>query len=269
MNEPVGDPLDEASTASDDAEGAEATAEPAQDNGDPDAVAGEPETPAEDAGEASDDGAAPDAAAEEAAAPNIRLLNDDDPAEDAGASVSPPLLKRLPLSLSDWQQAQRWAHANGRTLAVAGVVVVVLFWSWMTWSLVGSVAAIDRSVEALTAEVAGQTAGASLLVATPATTEEAAAEPEAAAAVASEATPEPTPQAEATPEPTPTVVATPLPPAQLFGKLVVTNGADLWNCSDFETWEQAKRVYDANLPNDPNLIDFDRNGVPCESLLPS
>ena len=66
---------------------------------------------------------------------------------------------------------------------------------------------------------------------------------------------------------TPVPAATPEPaPLTLFGKLIVTDGADLWNCIDFQNWEEASMVYDANLPNDPNLIDFDGNGIPCESL---
>ena len=49
----------------------------------------------------------------------------------------------------------------------------------------------------------------------------------------------------------------------------MTDGADLWNCADFESWSQASLVYEANLPNDPNLIDFDGNGIPCEDLYES
>jgi LysM repeat protein len=56
-------------------------------------------------------------------------------------------------------------------------------------------------------------------------------------------------------------------PATLSGRSLVTHGLDLWSCSDFESWEQAQSVYEANLPGDPNLLDGDRNGVACERLL--
>lgn len=89
-------------------------------------------------------------------------------------------------------------------------------------------------------------------------------------------TPTPTPSRTATAAPTPTRTATPAPtptaspgrtfPETLFGKPVYTNGRDLWNCADFQTWEQAQMVYEANLPGDPNLIDIDRNGIACEVL---
>ncbi|MBK1784407.1 excalibur calcium-binding domain-containing protein [Prauserella cavernicola] len=38
-----------------------------------------------------------------------------------------------------------------------------------------------------------------------------------------------------------------------------------YNCSDFETWEEAKKVFDS-LPGDPYDLDRDGNGIPCESL---
>ncbi len=71
------------------------------------------------------------------------------------------------------------------------------------------------------------------------------------------------------PEPASTPVPAPTPqpvPLTLFGKSIVTDGADPWNCIDFRNWEEASMVYAANLPDDPNLIDFDGNGIPCESL---
>jgi hypothetical protein len=45
-----------------------------------------------------------------------------------------------------------------------------------------------------------------------------------------------------------------------------TNGADLYNCGDFDTWEEANAVFQANLPGDPNKLDNNDDGIPCESL---
>jgi hypothetical protein len=45
-----------------------------------------------------------------------------------------------------------------------------------------------------------------------------------------------------------------------------TNGQNLYNCSDFDSWEQAQAAYEANLPGDPNYIDGDGNGRACEKL---
>lgn len=81
-------------------------------------------------------------------------------------------------------------------------------------------------------------------------------EPEATAPAATPTatpTPAPTPQATATPSPTPTVQYTP-------------NSKDLYNCRDFDSWEEAQAVYEAGLPGDPNHIDMDEDGVACESL---
>ncbi len=46
-----------------------------------------------------------------------------------------------------------------------------------------------------------------------------------------------------------------------------TAGQDLYDCHNFETWAQALAVLQASGPGDPNLIDTDGNGTPCESLL--
>lgn len=45
-----------------------------------------------------------------------------------------------------------------------------------------------------------------------------------------------------------------------------TNGQDLYNCGDFNHWSEAKAVLDANAPGDPNGLDADNDGIPCESL---
>ena len=117
----------------------------------------------------------------------------------------------------------------------------MLFW------LGTSLSSLDGSIQALRDEfVVQQSVPADL----PA---EELATPAPAVAESPPQTPEPTP------EPT-------LEPELLFGKPIVTQGADLWDCRDFLTWEQAMTVYQANLPDDPNLIDFDGNGIPCESL---
>jgi len=46
-----------------------------------------------------------------------------------------------------------------------------------------------------------------------------------------------------------------------------TAGQDLYDCHHFETWAQALAVREASGPGDPNLIDVDGNGLPCESLM--
>jgi hypothetical protein len=46
-----------------------------------------------------------------------------------------------------------------------------------------------------------------------------------------------------------------------------THGADVYNCSDFASWDEANAVFQANLPGDPNDLDGnDRDGIPCEEL---
>jgi len=47
---------------------------------------------------------------------------------------------------------------------------------------------------------------------------------------------------------------------------IATAGRNLWDCADFTTWEAAQEVFAANQPGDPNRLDIDGNGVPCESL---
>ncbi len=51
-----------------------------------------------------------------------------------------------------------------------------------------------------------------------------------------------------------------------FDGPIVTGGRDLYSCHQFDSWEQAQAVYEANLPGDPNRIDSDANGVACEKL---
>jgi hypothetical protein len=44
-----------------------------------------------------------------------------------------------------------------------------------------------------------------------------------------------------------------------------THGADVYNCSDFASWDAANAVFQANLPGDANQLDGnDRDGIPCE-----
>lgn len=63
-------------------------------------------------------------------------------------------------------------------------------------------------------------------------------------------------------------VAAPAPaapvPAESSG--VNTAGRDLYNCGDFATWAEANAVYQANLPGDPNKLDANDDGLPCDSL---
>jgi hypothetical protein len=73
------------------------------------------------------------------------------------------------------------------------------------------------------------------------------------------------PETTATAAPTaePTVEPTPEPaPAVEY----VANSRDLYNCRDFDLWEQAQVVYETNFPGDPNHIDMNQDSVACETL---
>jgi hypothetical protein len=80
----------------------------------------------------------------------------------------------------------------------------------------------------------------------------------------------PTPEPSATPVPTakpkPTDKPAPKPLAAPATSRLNTHGANLYNCSDFSTYDEALAVYKANLPGDPNDLDRDNDGIPCESL---
>jgi hypothetical protein len=54
----------------------------------------------------------------------------------------------------------------------------------------------------------------------------------------------------------------PTPPSEDLN----THGQNVYNCSDFATWDAANAVYQANLPGDPNDLDRDNDGIPCEDL---
>ena len=43
-----------------------------------------------------------------------------------------------------------------------------------------------------------------------------------------------------------------------------TGGRDLYNCGDFASQEEANRIFLANQPGDPNRLDRDNDGIPCE-----
>lgn len=45
-----------------------------------------------------------------------------------------------------------------------------------------------------------------------------------------------------------------------------TGGQDLFNCDDFHTWDDAWAFYQVNFPGDPNRLDEDNDGIPCEDL---
>lgn len=157
--------------------------------------------------------------------------------------------------------------AKGRRLSVSvglptakmvwsfGAIIAFATWAVMTFWLITSLEAINQSIGVLAGESAEQVSGDELAV--EALTEPVATEAESAPETVAALQPEVTPVSTPTPEPV---------PLTLFGKSVVTDGADLWNCIDFQTWDEASMVYEANLPDDPNLIDFDGNGIPCESL---
>ncbi len=139
----------------------------------------------------------------------------------------------------------RIALPGRRGLGIIGVMVTVAAWSVLLYMIADSLGSLDGSIQALRDEFVTQQSVPADLLADELATPEPVAE-------------DPPPTLEPTSEPQPALM--------LFGKPVVTDGADLWNCRDFLTWEQALTVYEANLPDDPNFIDFDGNGIPCESL---
>lgn len=50
------------------------------------------------------------------------------------------------------------------------------------------------------------------------------------------------------------------------GRPLFTNGQNIYNCSDFKTWEDAQAVFEANQPGDPNILDIGGSGMACPSL---
>lgn len=60
----------------------------------------------------------------------------------------------------------------------------------------------------------------------------------------------------------PTATAAPRPTRNPLN----TGGVDRYNCTDFATWKEANAVFQANLPGDPNRLDNDDDGIPCENL---
>lgn len=73
------------------------------------------------------------------------------------------------------------------------------------------------------------------------------------------ATPVPTVEPTATAVPTERPTATPRP--QWY-----TSGADRYNCGDFASYAEALAALQVNGPNDPNKLDTDADGIPCETL---
>jgi hypothetical protein len=51
----------------------------------------------------------------------------------------------------------------------------------------------------------------------------------------------------------------------LTGAARSTAAADIYNCADFSTQEEAQRVLNAD-PSDPNRLDADKDGWACETL---
>ena len=79
-----------------------------------------------------------------------------------------------------------------------------------------------------------------------------------------EATVPSTPPTGTTPAPTATLAPpTPTPPPPDGGDC----SQDRYNCSDFTTCEEVMAVFNA-CPGDPNRLDGDNDGIPCESLCP-
>ncbi len=45
-----------------------------------------------------------------------------------------------------------------------------------------------------------------------------------------------------------------------------TGGRDLYDCEDFGTWAEANAIFQANQPGDPNRLDGNNDGIPCNRL---
>jgi hypothetical protein len=61
----------------------------------------------------------------------------------------------------------------------------------------------------------------------------------------------------------PTAAIVPATPTQ---PPINTGSEDVYNCDDFTTWQEAYAVFQASPPGDPNKLDTDFDGIPCEDL---
>ena len=43
-------------------------------------------------------------------------------------------------------------------------------------------------------------------------------------------------------------------------------GVDRYNCDDFTTWQESNAAFQENQPGDPNQLDGNDDGIPCEYL---
>ena len=67
------------------------------------------------------------------------------------------------------------------------------------------------------------------------------------------------------PPPTPESAAPPAPPPEATPVPTVDCSRDQYNCGDFSTCAEVMAVFNA-CPGDPNRLDGDHDGTPCESL---
>lgn len=98
------------------------------------------------------------------------------------------------------------------------------------------------------------------------TPEPATATPEPTVAPTDVPTAEPSVTPAPTAKPKPTAKPAPKPLAAPATSRLNTHGANVYNCGDFANYAEAYAVYKANLPGDPNDLDRDNDGIPCESL---
>ena len=219
-----------------------------------------------------------------------RLDGEESGGEDAGSSSHGGrlgILRRLP-SVPWVLSLPGRVH---RPAMFGGAVVTLLAWTWMLWQLVAATTEPNASVESLAAAMQQQAAppASAGLEAPPAGhSPDEVGGAATAAGHSSEATAEgvtfagdevvredapvggePRGSAEPSAAEPDAVAEGPVgdePIVIVLGKPAHTGGADLWDCLHFESWDQTHQVYRANLPQDPNILDFDGNGVPCESL---
>ena len=195
----------------------------------------------------------------------------DDGGENQGGVAKRLIALKVPAAAA-LRAVRTRAPSALRPLAITGVVVLILVWTVIAWRIGDSVAVLGEAARTIAAE---QTAVTAAVPAAPAVAVAVAGAGDGegptvresgaiAAALRMAAVGQPPINVVWT-EPPPLELVPP-PPRMLFGILVKTDGKDVWDCSDFETWEQAKMVYDANLPEDPNILDFFVTGVPCQYL---
>ena len=150
-----------------------------------------------------------------------------------------------PAEGSDGTSIRDLIPSLGRPLAIGGGTALLLIWTMLLWQLSGSFSELSASAQTIAHRVESASTVASDAVSGAVTPEDDLASSTHADGdlpVNLESTVEPIPTLEPAPQPEPTPDT-----SLLFGEPIVTHGLDRWNCTDFETWEQALSVYEASV----------------------